>query len=306
FYLDASIRWFSGVWHRDQFLVLGRKNDILHLARANYEGTIEYFSWTNPIPQGTWFRFISNPFLVNTIFLYTSTKMPVEKKAMLRSRDFKEYLLIGSPDWLRGPQCVFSTARDVMFLESEGNVKILSEYRISGEQVKKVKCEDLPASIPASALLEFHSGSYYTHLEKSFIEIEKDSAAVIEYDLGSVVRFFTVNQHSQELAVIISTNKGCFLFTNDAEQGRYLLEDVFAESLVPAKIQFITPSLFVIAETTTAHLFEYRGGRVAPRFLRKFSVKEKIIAVMPGVKNNEFLLISQNGEMVMCGFEVVA
>ncbi len=305
FHLDASIHWFSGVWHRDQFLVLGRKNDILHLARANYEGTIEYFSWTNPIPQGTWFRFISNPFLVNTIFLYTSTKMPIEKKAMLRSRDFKEYLLIGSPDWLRSPQVTFFTARDVVFFESNIAHGVLYEYRISGELSREIQCEGIPDRIPSAAMFEFHKGNYYTHAEKSFIWIEKDTHQIVHYRMQSVVRFFTVNQHSQELAAIISTNKGCFIFTNDADQGGYLLEDVFAESLVPAKIQFITASLFVIAETTVAHLFEYKGGRVAPRFLRKFDVKEKIISIMPGVKSNEFLLISQNGEMVMCGFEVL-
>jgi hypothetical protein len=300
FYLDSSIRWFLGVWHRDQFLVLGRKKDILHLARVNYEGTVEYFSWTNPIPQGTWFRFISNPFMVNTIFLYTSTKMPIEKKAMLRSKDFKEYLLIGSPDWLRVPQCVFSTARDVTFFESQDGVKVLNEYRISGEQTKSTPCVGDAGNIPQSAPLAFHNGQYYTHAAKSFIWIEKKGYAIVEYYLDSVVRLFTISQHSHELVAVISTNRGCFLYTNESKTGGYLLPDVFAEALVPAVICFISGSFFVIAETKTAHLFEYKSGRIVPNFIEKFTVQEKIISIVTGVGQNEFFLISQNGVMTKC------
>ncbi|MCG2612632.1 soluble NSF attachment family protein [Terrimonas sp. NA20] len=301
-HLDSSINWFTGVWHRDQFLVLGRKNDCLHLARVNYEGVVEYFSWTNPIPQGTWFRFISNPFLVNTVFLYSSTRMPIEKKAMLRSKDFKEYLLVGSPDWLKSPQAVLSTAREVTLFESHIAYGCLLEYRISGEFYKEIKCEGIPDKIPASAMLAFHNGHYYTQTERSFIWIQKMTHQIIHYRLPSVLRLFAINHYSDEMAAIISTNKGCYLFMKEENSGGHLLEDVFAETLIPSMIQFISDSFFVIAETRAALLFELSGGNIAPRFVKNYKTSQKIVAVMPGMKKGEFLLICQEGDITRCCF----
>ncbi|UOQ70451.1 hypothetical protein [Hymenobacter cellulosilyticus] len=52
FQLDATITWLTAASHGAQWLLLGQRDDQLHLARCNGYGNVEYYSWSNSIDPG--------------------------------------------------------------------------------------------------------------------------------------------------------------------------------------------------------------------------------------------------------------
>ncbi|MET0392902.1 MAG: hypothetical protein ABW019_07160 [Chitinophagaceae bacterium] len=300
FHLDPSIRWLKAVWHRHQFLVVGIKNDCLHMARGNWYGNLEYYSWTNTVKPNIRVTLINTPYYSNTVLLHSSDGLPVTRKNLPRNKYFTEALLVYCPVWLHGSpaQCLIGEDKDFHRLALDNGALTLHHYSPNGELKRSVHCHGEEEErgwnhLPAHGYIAWHEGYYYTYSDKDFISIS-EAGQVSHHPLGTGIRFFAALQSFREFYIVISTNKGCLLCRTS--HGKLLMGgDFFATDPIPSIIAPLSATLFVIAEKRKASLFGITNGYAV--MISELEVRGNIIAVMPARNHNQFAVVEESGRI---------
>ena len=306
FHLDASIKWIKAVWHRNQFLVIGVKNSCLHMARGNWYGNFEYYTWVNPVKSNARITLINTPYHSNYVFIHFSDGLPVTRKNLPRNKYFNDALIVCCPVWLhQGPaRVVINEDGTICRLDTDGNIT-LHHYSMTGDLKRSVSCfiegkNQALGHAQLNAGFIQHDGYYYTFWDKVFVVISHEGKTS-EFLFDTLIRFFAWSVFSAEFRIIISTNKGCLLYKPSAGflnmQGGF-----FAEHLVPLHIAFVQADRFVIAEKSKAFLFEIRDE--IPQMIGEYDAHTPIIAVLPASARNQFGMIEESGKITICDVEV--
>lgn len=303
FHLDASIKWQKATWHRNQFLVAGVKNGVLHLARCNWDENIEYYSWTNPIKPNTHFYYTNSPYYSNYVILHSSNDLPVTRKNLLKNKYFQDALTVYCPIWLhrRKNQFIINEQNEIVLLDAENSSATLHYYTIEGDLKKSVNCrldsDEMPFTLPLSTtLLANRDGYYYTYFSKVFFCID-ENGSVQYFSFPSVIRNFTISQPYTTLWIIVSTNQGCIL-CKPSEGNLNPVGELFASEFTPASIVFIATDLFVLVEKKRAILFHIQNE--IPKLLREFETHATIISAMPSSTRDRFVLLEETGRITFC------
>ncbi len=303
FHLDASIKWFKAAWHRNQFLVAGIKNGVLHMARCNWDQNIEYYSWTNPIKPRTHFHFINSPYYSNHVIFYTTDALPVTRKNLLKNKYFQDALIINCPIWLhkRKAQFLINEQNEIVLLGVENSSPTLHYYTVDGELKRSTNCrlenDEVPFSLPLSNVLMVNrDGYYYTYFSKVFFSID-ENGSVEHFSFSSIIRNFAISQPYTTLWIIVSTNQGCLL-CKPSEGFLNPVGEIFASEFTPASIVFIATDLFVLVEKKRAILFHIQNE--TPKLLREFETHATIISAMPSSNRDRFVLLEETGRITFC------
>ena len=302
FHLDTSIKWIGATWHRNQFLVIGLKNSYLHMARGNWYGNFEYYTWTNPIKRNARYVFVSSPYHSHNVIIHSSDVLPVTRKNLSKNKYFADGLIVYCPVWLHrlSPMFVIKDDATICRLDTENNLT-LHYYSPIGDLKKSINCtiegkDQARGYSQPNAGLIFHDGFYYTFWGKIFVTITEEGK-VREFEFNTLIRFFSSSTIFAEFRIIISTNKGCLLYKPSGGalnmQGGF-----FAEQLIPTLIVFVQADRFVICEKTKAYLFEIRDE--TPLLLNEYNSHSPIIAVLPTSTRNQFALVEEGGKIIMC------
>lgn len=303
FHLDASIKWQKAAWHRNQFLVTGIKNGVLHMARCNWDENIEYFSWTNPVKPNTYFHFVSSPYHSNHVILYSSGELPVTRKNLLKNKYFPDALIINCPIWLhkRKTQFLLNEQNEIVLLDIADGKATLHHYNMDGDLKKSVNCRlhnnKAQFTLPASNnLIEQREAYYYTYSNKDFFVIE-ETGDTKNFSFQSIIRTFGISQLYTKVWIVISTNQGCILCMPMAGKLNPF-GDIFAAEFIPTSIVFIATDLFVLVEKKRAILFQIQNE--TPKLLLEFETHNTIISAMPTSSRYRFLLLEETGRMSFC------
>jgi len=303
FHLDAGIKWQKAAWHRNQFLAVGIKNGILHMARCNWDEHIEYYSWTNPIKPNTYFYFTSSPYYSNQVILYSSGELPITRKNLLKNKHFQDTLIVNCPIWLhkRKTRFLINEQNEIVLLETENSKATMHFYTMDGELKKSVNCrlnnEQTHFTLPSSnTLLVQRDDHYYTYGNKDFFIIdEKGNTENISFH--SIIRNFGISQPYNEVFLIISTNQGCQMCKPSGGKLNPV-GDLFANEFIPASIVFIATDLFVLVEKKRAIVFRIQNER--SKLLLEYESHGSIISVMPTASRHRFVLLEETGRLTNC------
>lgn len=302
-HLDQSVKWLKATCQRNQFLAIGIKNSTLQMARGNWYGNLEYYSWTNHVEALTTFTFVNAPYQNNTVILRSSKGLPITKKQLPKNKYFNESLVITSPAWLHNgtTQCVINDENNISSFDVAGQSMTLHHYDIHGNLKHSINCmfkedQDVLNFDPHAGLVN-HGDFYYTYSNKHFITISSDGY-IKSFGLKSIIRLFASSVTYADLYLVISTNKGCFLVKPlngniNVDENNY-----FAPDLIPSIIVFITPGMFIIAEKIRAVVFEITND--SPKALKTFEAHSTIVAVLPTSSRHLLALVEESGRIVMC------
>jgi len=301
-HLEQSIKWIRAIWHRNQFLVIGIKNNMLQMARCNWYGNIEYYSWSNTL-KSAGFTLINAPYYVNTIILKSFDEIPITRKNLPKNKYFTESLLVYCPVWMHkgSSACVINEAKNICQLSGKDNL-IMDHYDMDGKLLKSVNCVTagnkfvlFPADM-AKQMIVFDN-VYYARASKTFLIISGDSAVTNLIEFDSIIRFFAASHSIKELYLVISTNKGCLL-CKPSKGELNQAQEYFATELIPSHITFVSSGVFIIAEKKKAWAFEIVDN--APRMIGKFVVNNPIIGVLPTSDKFKFGLLEESGRLTIC------
>jgi hypothetical protein len=300
FQLDESIKWLKALWHRNQFLVIGIKNNVLHMARCNWYKNIEYYSWTNEIGHYAQFNMVNAAYHSNHIIIHSSDGLPITRKNLPKNKYFTEQLVVNCPIWLHKNTANFIVEDEdtITLLELLDGKMAIHYYSLDGKLKKSVNCTmegegSIVGSYKSIPLTIYRNQYYYTYINKAFFVISKEGK-VKEYSFDTIIRLFSTTLEPTEFYLVISTNKGCILYRPDG----YLmvaLSGIFAQEITPSIIRFIGHRFFIMVEHKTAFLFEIINER--PLLVREVKTNNFIVAAMPGPTNLYFVLVEENGKV---------
>jgi hypothetical protein len=276
------------------------------MARGNWYGNFEYYSWTTQVKSSTRFTFINAPYLSNQVLLHASDGLPATRKNLPRNKYFAEALIVYCPIWLHkvSAQCVISRENEISRFDIQDNKMTLHKYTLDGDLKKSVHCvfqhpESL-GNIYSNPVLAYHEGFYYTYYQKSFITVAETGRAKA-FTLDTLIRFFVTSASFADFRIIVSTNKGCIIYKPD--QGLLNMEaGFFAEHITPLSISFIQSDRFVILEKMKAHLFVLKDE--VPQMIREFVTHSPIIGALPATSRHEFALVEENGKITICKMDI--
>lgn len=300
FKLDQTIRWKKTTSHRNQFIAVGIKNKQLHMARANWYGNIEYYSWETEVEDHNYFNFITAPFYSNHIILHSASRIPIARRVLPKNKYFADSLVVSCPVWLHKFSLQFLIDNDnkINKLEGANGEMTIHRYTMQGVLVKSVNCvvEDRGISLSAyytNPALVMHDGFYYSYTGSVFLTISP-KGSVLSTDLCTGIRMFAGSEYSNDFFLIVSTNKGCSLCKPDKEDLNYT-GTFFAEEMIPLSIVFIAANRFVIAEKMKAVVFEITNDK--PNVIGKLYTHAVIAGVLPVPKRDSLAILEENGSV---------
>ncbi|HLP37079.1 hypothetical protein [Lacibacter sp.] len=303
-HLDQSIKWLKAISHRNQFLAIGSKNGHLQMARGNWYGNLEYYSWSQPVKNHTRFTFIHSPYQTNKVYLHSSEGLVVNKKDLPKNKYFTETVHISCPSWLQNNKALALIGEDgYSYLLSEINSELtLQQYSNEGLLKKstsiRFKTKNFRVSFNSeNANLIYKDGHYYTFSDKHIISFSEFGNGYA-HDLETGVRLLAAPDPIHEFYLVISTNKGCYVTKPDREELN-LHGEVFAQDFIPNQIVFISATRFVLAEKRRAILFEIDSD-YEPVLLQQFETHASIVGVLQGNNRNQLALIEETGRITIC------
>ncbi len=303
--LDNSILWKKTTGYRNQFIAAGIKNNRLHVARVNWYGNTEYYSWDNEVKDYISVNFISNPYYSNEIIIHSSSDIPFARRVLPKDKYFNERLVICCPIWLHKgtPQFLIDKESQIVKLDINNGDMTLHHYTTQGVLRKSVNCIFEDKSVSLSAVLSnpalyFNDEFYYSYTGSHFLIISATGQSKAT-NLFTGIRIFCALEYSTDFFIVISTNKGCTLCKPD--KGELLFTgEYFAESLIPLSITFIETHKFVIAEKMKATVFEITDGK--PVIIHQVETSTILAGILPGTKRNAFATLEENGKVIIHSF----
>lgn len=301
FLLDATIRWIKGVWHRNQFLALGIKNKQLYMARGNWYGNLEYYSWELPLKYHDGFTFINSPYYSNHIILHSSEgTAALSKRQLSKNRYFPDSLTVYCPVWLQPGTalCAITDTPEICQLSIINHDTTLHYYSPEGALLRSVNCvfEEPDTRIGDShggLRLIYKAGHFYTAFRNSVIAVAKEGQAKIAL-LNTLVRFFSGADNFTVLYIVISTNSGCLLCKPDGTNLN-LRAEFFAVEIIPSLIEFIKPDQFVLVQKTNVYLFKITHN--IPAMIKQYETHSPVVAVFPGNDRDRFSVLEERGQV---------
>ncbi|MEZ5041341.1 MAG: hypothetical protein R2828_15700 [Saprospiraceae bacterium] len=297
FRLDKEIDWMEVTIHNHQLLVLGIKAGRLHLARANWKGDIEYYSWTDMVSPGTRFRIGSSPFFKGEVFIYETSRTAFNPISLPANQHFFNALQIRFLYWLPENLCgiTFDKIGQITALVAKKEATTLIHYNVQGEIISTLDCvyKGMPLILNRTTLpvpIYFRNNCYYTVNAHHFLRInEKGEATVVEF--ASPCHGFFASDHWTATRMIIATGNNCFYI-------RPSLEKLDAEKISinesidrPVAVTFIAGRQLVIASTFSVAIYDLKYHKM----LHRFKTKNKTIGVVASAGRKQFTLVSSSG-----------
>jgi len=296
--LDKTIGWKATTCYRNQFIAVGIKNNQLHLARANWYGNIEYYSWEKEIKDFTSLCFITAPHYSKDIILHNSEGIVFSDRQLIKNKYFSEDLEIRSLAWmLAAPQqFLIDETGNIRRFEMERGDMTLQQYSMDGTLLLSVNCALVSGTVsgarnyPGQALF-FNDGYYYTYTDMRLISISS-TGGVKAIELLTGIRMMAASGPGSDFYIVVSTNKGCSICK--PFKGELNFTNLyFAEELIPRQIIFLNSNRFVIAEKLKAVVFEITDG--IPRLIYEQRTASVIAGILSVPQRNSFAIVEENG-----------
>jgi len=311
FQLDSSIVWKHAVIHRNQYLAIGMKDAKLHLARGNWYGNLEYYSWTNQIEQKPWhllnindnrFTLSNEPFYSDNVYINCSGGETLAVKTLPKNRYFNETVTVAAPAWLSGKIYTVEADDLVCLMDMNQQSITLHYYSSAGMLIRSQHCDtsglELSKELRSTAFCK-RKLQYYTYSNDTVIVINSASL-VYSYNVQATILSIAVSTYIEMLHIVVDTSKGCYLASVKNET-LTIHPTPFATHLTPRSICFISENLFIICEKRDAHLFHIENDE--PFFLQSYVTKNNILNCVPGGNRNQFALLEENGNILICEVE---
>ena len=303
--LDATIEWKNAVTHGHQWVAIGTRDDRLHLARGNWYGQVEYYSWLAEM-NGVYVLLIADEQHGNRILLRTSTALALETKTLPKNKYFPVALTVECPSWLPPWPARVCLLPDgvVAAVTREERIITVQRYTANGQLLPAWK-QSLGSSDLALVADErgwpcellYHAGIFYTYWGHwLFSWDERGGNSFHELPVREVYQLVR-SVYSEELLLAIDAVDDFFLWapTRPGEKKPTLAFTTGAAANVD--IQFVAPAhLVVINEFGTALYHSVADGS---ELIRTIETGTEPIAVLPTINRQQFALLEATGRITL-------
>ncbi len=303
FRLDGSIKWIKAIGYRNQFLALGIKQSRLHLARANWNGAIEYTTWNGTVHPNDRFNFIAYPLRTNQIVLVSSRPMNLEEKVLEKTAYFDDELRITIPPVLSDGSLGMTYNLDgtITAVENDNYRITLRYYESDFSSHTDVPCtsdDSAPFVMTrAGSLSEVFSRNdyYFTYTGSIFFRIVS-SGSLQAYELNEPVWLSDISPPSDQIRLVLVHEKGFFLYRHTPGMEATLDHIEFNGPVIPTEVRFVASDKFVICGKQKIITYRIIDADVVEEVDTE-ETKIPVRAVWKGRYRNQYVLLSENGEL---------
>lgn len=299
--LDASIHWKSAISHRHQWVAVGIRDERLHLARGNWYGNVEYYSWTTPVPEQTSLVLVADEFHGPRILLRLASPVALETKTLPKNKYFAELLLVECPSWLPPWPTRVALLPDglVATAQRQGAALAVQCYAANGQLVSSFT-HRLPATLPQKVgersfpcELIYHQGRYYSYWSEWLVGFSEDgynSVEALPLEVFQLVR----SPYTAEFCLAAGLKEGFLLWqpTQSTNNGPQALA---GDSTASIDMRFVGLEHLVIIDASEATLYQLLAD--GAQVIRTITTSSQLVAVLPTSNRQQFALLEVTGKL---------
>jgi len=311
FTLDPSIRWQSAVVHGNQLLALGLRDNKLHLARANWYGNLEYYSWPDTLAPDSRFRLLTDPVHSTRVILWVSGNQSLTSKNLLQNKYFT-----GPPLQVECLDRLPASTIGVGILPDDKLVAVADEGGMLAGSFTDPKGLSGPAYLGTddyhydvySGFSTFPQQIFYR--QQAYYCAFSDASALLSFQtrdsqqlafdssalhVDAPIQLLSISAYSAKTLFAVVTDRGTRLWWAQSQEP---LTDnpLFGEDITePLAAQFVAADKLVVAEAQRAVVFQLVENTGYAR--RTITTPAPIVAVLPTGNRHRFALLEANGRI---------
>ncbi|WP_033369450.1 hypothetical protein, partial [Hymenobacter norwichensis] len=219
-HLDATITWQSVVNHHHQWVAVGIRDNRVQLARGNWYGNIEYYSWLTLVAPQTNLVLLADERHGNQLLLRCSTLVVLELQVLPRNKYFSDALTVDCPSWLPAWPIRVALLPDGMVATAEvqGSTLTVQPYAASGQLLPPLMqylSSDSSTFVgmergwPSELL--YRDGVYYSYWGE-WLVWWNEQGKVGTHELAGVVYQLVCSPYTQELQLVVGLEGGMQLW----------------------------------------------------------------------------------------------
>jgi hypothetical protein len=304
--LDNNTLWTKAIWHHGVVLALGIKDDLLQLARYNYYGNTEYYSWNIRTDETDHFYFSGSPYASHDLFIYTPEQLLLSNKTLPRNKYFPSQITLRDITRLSQPGLQFAINHQQQLVALQINEKgpaTLHYYDFDGKLLRSVNCVSkgqeimLQAHAAPDALL-FRNSLYYSYSGANLLMVQQNGNMKV-YNTGSKIYDIAAPEGDEVNWLLVCAEDDTCLCRLD-EKGGIASATKLPIVFTPLSTYFIQRNIFVLADTKQVQVYMITDDIPAP--VTVFDTTEPIAAVLPGQQYGEVILLTQDGKFHICRY----
>ena len=304
--LDPTIAWHQAVAHGQQWLALGTREQQLHLARGNWHGQVEYYSWLVPLPAGTHsllLLLLTDEQAGNRVLLRTPVPLALGTKTLPRNKYFAQALTVESPTWLpplntalallpAGEVAAYTWQEYTLKLQTFTAAGRHQALRLYTPPASKLTGPDL--AFPNELLL--HQQTYYTYDGELLLTL-LESGGCEAIPLGDSVFHLSRSPYAAELLLGVVTASEVLLWTPGRPGPPHCAATLPPELAGGATLGFVGLRHLVVFDNQHSALYRFERDQL--QLLRVLPATHQLIAALPTSQQGQFVLLTANGRCTL-------
>ncbi|MDO7847297.1 hypothetical protein Q5H92_13070 [Hymenobacter sp. M29] len=299
--LDATIEWISAVTHGHQWVAIGTRDDRLHLARGNWYGNVEYYSWLADM-NGVYVLLIADERHGNRMLLRTSAALALETKYLPKNKHFPIALTVECPAWLpRWPVRVALLPSGVTAAAWREGTTITVQRYLAGGQPLAPFINELMAPISAEAEewpaeLLFRDGDYYSYWGDTLVQwAEGGRSRLHRIEEGASGFQLAASPYTPKLQLAVFTQFDLLLWEPQQRISNEPLSVYSPNFMVTGDMKFVSAEHLVLLDDSTAELLQMHENRYEQ--VRSIELENTPVAVLPTINRQQFALLESTGRI---------
>jgi hypothetical protein len=301
--LDASIEWKNAVSHRTQWVAVGVRDERLHLARGNWYGTVEYYSWTVPFAPGTFVELVADEHQSTRILVRSTATLALEALQLPKNKYFSESLTVEGPSWLPPwpTRIALLPNGKVASAYLQADEVRIHQYTAAGQLGPSVThCLSTPQQPFAGTEREwpcellYQDGQYYTYCKNWLVQLGEDgqhTTCILEHEALQLVR----SPYAAKLTMAVASEEGLLLWQPMQQGSSPPRQQLAAMAKVMGPLCFVGPAHIVSLDARQAELYQLTAS--GAHVVRTIITTDRIVAVLPTSNRQQFALLETTGRL---------
>lgn len=299
--LDPTIRWKVARTYRHQWVAVGLRDERLHLARGNWYGQVEYYSWMTPVPASTAVELVVDEQHGPRVILRPSAQLSLETRLLPKNKYFAEALTVECPTWLPPwptrvcllPDGGTATARlqdaDIVVQRYSPEGQALASFTyafVEGNPDEHATGRNWPND------LLYRNGVYYSCWHNWAVCWSEDGQGQA-HQLPAEALQLVPSPYTQVLQLVIALPEDLFIWEPTWPISKEPLPAFTAGFELSGDLQFVGPDHVVVRDDSGATLLRWTKNEY--ELVRAIELKSDPVAVLATSNRQQFAMLEESG-----------
>ncbi|MCI1187850.1 hypothetical protein MON38_10500 [Hymenobacter sp. DH14] len=302
--LDPTIHWKAALTHRHQWVAVGVRDERLHLARGNWYGQVEYYSWITPVPAGTEIVLVADEQHGPRIILRPSEQLSLETKYLPQNKYFAEALTVECPSWLPpwpARVCLLPDGGTATARLQNGNI-VVERYLAEGKRrvpfahpFAEGNPDEYANGRNWPAELLYRDGMYYSYWQHWLVCWAEDGRGRTHQLPDGEILQLVPSPYTPKLQLAIAMQEDLFNWEPTQPISNEPLPAFLSTYSLAGNLQFVGPEHLVVLDDSCVALLRWEEKGYDE--VRLIELKSTPVAVLATRDRQQFAVLEESGHI---------